>query len=608
MSGDLLFAVEIGPVQELIAAARKTRDLWFGSHVVSEVAKAAARCLQEFCGDAGGLVFPAPKNPVDLSPYPASDVNVADVLLAEVPAAAVAQAGGAEQLAASLEVAVRSRWHDFAAEALNRAGQFINKQAWNTQVDDVMECYSAWVSVGSDYAAARAHVMALLGGCTRCRDFSASTPGSYPFPPKSSLDGARDSVLKPVTERNVTHQASLLRLTDGEQLDAVGVTKRMAGRSEGNTSFPSVSRIAADPWLRGVAATASAAELFADFKSKCDVLADAQVLTRIDVGRFEHYQNFPFEGSAVFRTRYRDLAEEAALLSDGQNGLPRQLQELGAALGRLIKQFGEPNPYLAVLVADGDRMTEALNNISSPAQHRQFSQQLAEFAVEARNIVNDHQGALVYAGGDDVLAFLPVDQAVPCGDKLRCAFSAPLKKLLQSWNIGVRPTLSVGIGIGHFLEALEDLLELGRSAEVTAKKSWRRQPERNALCVRLEARGADPLTFRMNWDAKPRERLTEWASLLNDDQLPDKAAFELREMSRIYDNWPDEIVTSALRADARRLLSGKYKADKHKDRGLGKINLLLETVHDAEDLRGLAAEILIGRGISVALQQAEALS
>ncbi len=37
-----LIALSIGPVQDFIAAARRTRDLWFGSHMLSEIAKAAA--------------------------------------------------------------------------------------------------------------------------------------------------------------------------------------------------------------------------------------------------------------------------------------------------------------------------------------------------------------------------------------------------------------------------------------------------------------------------------------------------------------------------------------------------------------------------------------
>src|SRR5579871_6186693 len=52
-----LLVLSLGPVQEFIAAARKTRDLWFGSALLSEVARAAAQAVH----NAGGeLVFPAP--------------------------------------------------------------------------------------------------------------------------------------------------------------------------------------------------------------------------------------------------------------------------------------------------------------------------------------------------------------------------------------------------------------------------------------------------------------------------------------------------------------------------------------------------------------------
>ncbi|MCC6552844.1 MAG: hypothetical protein IT372_07450, partial [Polyangiaceae bacterium] len=41
MSAHLLI-VTLGPVQEFIAQARRTRDLWFGSHLLSEISRAAA--------------------------------------------------------------------------------------------------------------------------------------------------------------------------------------------------------------------------------------------------------------------------------------------------------------------------------------------------------------------------------------------------------------------------------------------------------------------------------------------------------------------------------------------------------------------------------------
>src|ERR1051326_749628 len=77
MTGHLL-AISIGPVQEFIAAARRTRDLWFGSYLLSEISKAAAKAVH----DAGGrLIFPA--EGADLTE--GSDLNVANIILAELP-------------------------------------------------------------------------------------------------------------------------------------------------------------------------------------------------------------------------------------------------------------------------------------------------------------------------------------------------------------------------------------------------------------------------------------------------------------------------------------------------------------------------------------------
>lgn len=61
-----LYVLSIGSVQDFIAAARRTRDLWFGSHLLSEISKAAAKSIAE---DGGLLIFPAlKKGHLDLEP------------------------------------------------------------------------------------------------------------------------------------------------------------------------------------------------------------------------------------------------------------------------------------------------------------------------------------------------------------------------------------------------------------------------------------------------------------------------------------------------------------------------------------------------------------
>ena len=55
-----LLAISVGPVQEFIAAARRTRDLWFGSYLLSEISRAVAKAVEN---QGGRLIFPASSDP-----------------------------------------------------------------------------------------------------------------------------------------------------------------------------------------------------------------------------------------------------------------------------------------------------------------------------------------------------------------------------------------------------------------------------------------------------------------------------------------------------------------------------------------------------------------
>lgn len=74
-----LLAISVGFVQEFIAAARRTRDLWFGSYLLSEISKSVAKCVRD---QGGKLIFPHPAS--DLQP--GSRLNVANVILSELDA------------------------------------------------------------------------------------------------------------------------------------------------------------------------------------------------------------------------------------------------------------------------------------------------------------------------------------------------------------------------------------------------------------------------------------------------------------------------------------------------------------------------------------------
>jgi CRISPR-associated protein Cmr2 len=83
-----------------------------------------------------------------------------------------------------------------------------------------------------------------------------------------------------------------------------------------------------------------------------------------------------------------------------------------------------------------------------------------------------------------------------------------------------RPTLSVGIGIGHVMEGMGDLLNLAREAEGEAKR------DRNALAVIVDRRSGDKRTWRCSWDHDPKGQL-EAAKTLLSEELSSRKVYEV---------------------------------------------------------------------------------
>lgn len=553
-----LLAISIGPVQEFIAAARRTRDLWFGSYLLSEISRAVAKSVEK---QGGQLIFPAS---LDAE-------NVANVILAEL------NADEPRGVAKKAKDAAKECWKTIAENAKREESEAICDEIWKDQVDDVIEFYAAWVSCSGEYRDDRDRVMRLLAGRKNCKDFEAAKGRAGV--PKSSLDGQRESVLK---KGNRDSWRSRLRLSDGEQLDVVGVTKRLGKKpGERHPSYPSVARVAAETWLRGVQKQGKLQPLL----DACEKLV-ARGLHKVQE---ENYQYFPYEGTVIYKDRHADLIEELQLDD-------RDLDDVATALKAL---GGEPNPYLAVLVADGDSMGEAISRLESVERHRKFSQKLSEFAVNARSIVCKHNGVLIYAGGDDVLAFLPVHTCLACARQLHDEFGTKLKEFVNSE--GKPPTLSVGIAIGHFMENLEDLREYGQKAEKDAKSI----EGKDALAVHLHKRGGAPIRVRRSWSASFDEHLSRYAEWIRQDALPGKLPYDLRNLVELYKDWrlaTPEQTSEAMRKDVVRVIRDKQpRAGKQY---MKEIEGIVKELNTPADLEKFSQELLVARLIATALRQA----
>lgn len=583
-----LLALSLGPVQEFIAAARRTRDLWFGSYMLSEVSKAAAKFLRD--NDAT-LIFPAPGDDSLLAPD--SELLVANHILAEV-----LENVDPATLAKGARNAAEMRWLEFADAARKAAGESaIRQDIWDEQIRDVLEFYAAWASLNpgagnngngvqeDEYQKVRERLETILAGRKALRDFRQAR-GRAGIP-KSSLDGARESVLSDAV-RNSPDLRRRIKVKRQEHLDSVGLVKRCADLPKGglDTEFVSVVRVAADPWIRRKLAMPEGRRNLEEIGRLCH--QDFAPRVKADV-----YRDFPFDGTPLYLSRLAVLKKDEDL--EPHRAALTKIEDI------LLKRFGrddQPSPYFAVLKADGDRMGATLSGMQSQEAHRNFSRQLSEFARDARRIIEDHRGCLVYSGGDDVLAFIPVDLCLDAARELHDNFGQKMKAATSQYGSDHAPTLSVGIAIGHCFEPLEDLLRAAREAEHAAKAGTKhdKSDERDGLAVHFSTRGADAIRVRDRWDNELDRRLGRWLDLLLSNRLSDRAVYDFYDLARDYDGWSADSIGELLQKEVERVLRRKRAGGSPLAEDV--IELLCKDIKEPNDLERTARELLVARHMS----------
>ena len=567
-----LFLMTIGPVQDFIAAARRSRDLWAGSRLLSDLARQAAKTLQ---GEGATLIFPAQ-----------DDLDAHDVVNRLLAVTTVPP----DQLGSRVEKAVRTYLHERAQEVLGKIPGLQNESSLTDralqQVDDLLEIFWAGVPRTENYQQDRDDLEAALAARKNTREFRQ--PAYAAMVPKSSIDGLRESVIpeeyfpKPGSderERKLQQLLGLFGAKKAERLSGVDLLKRHLPGAGGITDFPSTSHFAALPWLYRHQQFATAFNAYLE-----DVRKYFQP-EQIHAQRFQYLNLFQeIDASILFAERLAEEVDAADL-----NKVQSRLNDLVRAIGSC------PEPYYAVLHADGDRMGQVIDTLArmpdGRQQHQLFSRALDTFASGVRAIVEsaEHRGALVYSGGDDVLAFLPVDTVISCARRLADSFATALRDYKNA--DGLSPTLSVGVVISHHLEPLSSVLDLARQAEKVAKRS------RNALAIILSKRSGVDTTISGEWPSGFVERLERFIELHQTDAFPDGAAFELRDL----DERVGRIISNeALIAEALRIL--KRKRAKHGQAALAEadLNLIKQTLEDGASrhrwgVNELADELIVAR-------------
>ena len=103
---------------------------------------------------------------------------------------------------------------------------------------------------------------------------------------------------------------------------------------------------------------------------------------------------------------------------------------------------------------------------------------MRSFAIETvpKVVENDHLGKLLFAGGDDVIAFSSLEDIFNIVNTISNEFTKCLSNTLANF---AKITGSCGITIAHAGQALQDVLNEARNAENYAKENL----SRNAFAI-----------------------------------------------------------------------------------------------------------------------------
>ncbi|GAB6091553.1 type III-B CRISPR-associated protein Cas10/Cmr2 [Spirochaeta dissipatitropha] len=480
MSDKNLILISVGPVQDFIAAARKLRDLWFGSTMLSEISKCVARSMYK---QGCTLIFPAVENDQDSAEgYIDKLVEFSEFIVANK----ILVIADADKDPGALLLNAEKEYKDFfakiATETIESMSKMfphipIAKDIFFAQVRDSGEFYGVWVPIGDNYVQARRAAEQLLGARKNLRNFRVPEWQGAGLK-KSSLDGARETVL--IRRDAAVAVPGLLKR--GEELDAIGCIKRFytIGDSQLNKHFNDLSDIAIIPWLEKIEQDAALKSLHTNLvQSYNEHIEDSN-----------NQKPDRFWNSEYYFVEKFDIKEEP---KDEVKSFYKDLDSL-----RHPKEAGFPPKYACILVGDGDRMGSLISEIDSVEGHQEFSKKLSEFATEVGKSINQFGGSLIYAGGDDVMAYLPLHNALECADRLRIDFYNIMKDVVDLLKLNCDvPTFSAGIAIVHHSAPLYSALEMAREAEGIAKN----EGDRNSIAIIQSKRSGSPLKIYAKWQS-----------------------------------------------------------------------------------------------------------
>ncbi|MBZ0275575.1 MAG: type III-B CRISPR-associated protein Cas10/Cmr2 [Anaerolineae bacterium] len=608
-----IIILTIGPVQGYISQARRTQDLWQGSRILSYLASQG--------------VHHAAAQPEAEVIYPYIQSGETDNIPNRIVVRWNGTDQGARNCAAGMEKAIRGAWLKLSENTRDfvLTGELARTGAgtiWEEQESTWLECY--WVVAPENpdsYSNTMHQANNLLGARKMLRNF----PQIRERDRKCSITGEHgvlgdEQFWKTVRGR----QRNLAILSEHERLSAISTIKRFAHeRRADNTHlqfakrFPSTSSIAAAPFKYDVL-RALDGQLGGDTAKRDSLRRTLKDFIQALLGLFQKPADLFFSDGGdpnpeyfglientisqntlkqeliqQFRSIDGDFLFEDTLISktiEEYSGNPPEKRQMAAVLqsfSALLKaatalNIPKPQPYLVILSMDGDHMGKTLGDLGDKQQHSSFSRTLAAFARnDVKRIVEEQYiGRVVYAGGDDVLALLPVRGALQVAEELRKRFSEVIDdaQIMNCNKEAIHLTVSTGLACIHHTHNLQDAVHAASHAQKNAKNQY----GRDAVAVEFLRRSGEPRSMGHKWQVNSVPTLELVSALVDSfsDELARSLPYDVAQIA--YSMTGGSVPAAAVQNELYRVLNRRLDIPDHKQRKTRAeelANLITELVH-----------------------------
>ena len=465
----------IGPVQGFVSQSRRTRDLWGSSWLLAFLSAHAMHGAEKV---GGRIIQPAVDDDL-LYRWVAGDRTGDPPRFGTVPNHFVVEVDGDARRVAEAAVesfaAAWKRVHDavrdrFVAHACSAGND--TEAIWRRQVGAFWEVM--WTAAPSgDHGRSFA----------RRKHWRSHRPPDEPGD-KCTVMHDLQELSGHVRARNRGEQdrfwtqvrtgLGALELRDNERLCAIALVKRLLpkvapealGWDVDASRWPSTVYVGAVPWMRRVvSAVPRQAAAYADAVSQ-GAPADVRTMQRPPFGfAVPAAGDFP-KLDANYLHREFVISDRLCPLTVGAKAGARE--ELAERLKTIYDaededgRLGPPPSFYALLLADGDRLGRLLGNLGGET----VSKALRLFTGAVPEVVEQHDGVTIYAGGDDVLAMLPVPRALACAQALSGAY----RNAFADTDAKDDATLSASVVFAHVRLPLGHVLgEAHRLLDTVAK-------------------------------------------------------------------------------------------------------------------------------------------